>query len=146
MSREVAKRAEVAAGELRQILGALTRRLRAESASHDLSQAELGVLKRLQELGPSTTAALARAELVKPQSMGGTLAALEKAGLVVRRADETDARCRNVSITEKGKRLFAEGRKARQSWLARTIADKLDGDEQRALLEALELLRRIVTP
>jgi DNA-binding MarR family transcriptional regulator len=144
MARDVTKRAEAAADQLRQVLGVLARRLRVESAGHELSQSEHAVLHRLQELGPSTTAALARAEMVKPQSMGGTLAALEEDGFVVRTVDETDARRRTVSVTEKGKRVFFEGRTARQNWLARAIADKLDGDEQRALLEAIELVRRVV--
>jgi DNA-binding MarR family transcriptional regulator len=144
MAKEVTKRAELAADKLRQLIGALTRRLRAESAEHELSQSEHAVLKQLQELGPATTAALARTELVKPQSMGGTLAALEEGGFVTRAVDETDARCRTVSITEKGKRAFSDGRAARQNWLARAIAEKLDGDEQRALLEALELVERVV--
>jgi DNA-binding MarR family transcriptional regulator len=144
MAKEVTKRAELAADKLRQLIGALTRRLRVESAEHELSQSEHAVLKRLQELGPATTAALARTELVKPQSMGGTLAALEEGGFVTRAVDETDARCRTVSITEKGKRTFSDGRAVRQNWLARSIAEKLDGDEQRALLEALELVERVV--
>jgi DNA-binding MarR family transcriptional regulator len=146
VAREVNKRSEIAADQLRQILGALTRRLRAESAGHELSQSEHAVLRRLQELGPSTTAALSRAELVKPQSMGVTLAGLEEGGFVARTADATDARCRNVSITEKGKRVLAEGRAARQNWLARAIAEKLDGEQLRTLLAALELLRQVVGP
>ncbi len=144
MAREMSKRSEVAADELRQIMGALTRRLRAESAVHELSYSENAVMRRLLEYGPSTTAALARAELVKPQSMGVTLATLEEGGFVARTLDASDARCRNVSITEKGKRVLAEGRAARQNWLARAIAEKLDGDEQRTLLAVLELLRRVV--
>jgi DNA-binding MarR family transcriptional regulator len=143
VARETTKRSEVVADELRHVIGALTRRLRAESAGHQLSPSELAVLRRLQE-GPSTTAALARAELVKPQSMGATLAALEEEGFVARTADATDGRCRNVSITAEGRRVLAEGRAARQNWLARAIAEKLDGEQQRALLAALELLRRVV--
>jgi DNA-binding MarR family transcriptional regulator len=138
------RRSELAADELRQVIGALTRRLRAESAGHQLSPSELAVLRRLQELGPSTTAALARAELVKPQSMGATLAALEEGGFVERTPDASDARCRNVSITAEGQRILAEGRAARQNWLARAIAEKLDGEQQRTLLAALELLRKVV--
>ena len=84
--------------------------------------------------------------MVKPQSMGATLAALEEGRFVARKADETDARCRTVSLTEKGKRLLSEGRAARQNWLARAIAEKLDAGEQRALLEAIELVRRVVAP
>jgi DNA-binding MarR family transcriptional regulator len=144
MPRDATKRCEAVADEVRQVVGTLMRRLRAESAAHDLSLSEQSVLKRLQELGPSTTAALARAELVKPQSMGGTLSALEEEGLVVRTVDSTDARCRTVSVTDRGKEVLLEGRAARQNWLARAIGEKLDADEQRVLAHALELLRRVV--
>jgi len=101
-------------------------------------------MRRLAEHGPSTTAALARSELVKPQSMGATLAALEEGGFVVRTADASDARCRNVSITEKGRRVLQEGRAARQNWLARAIDEQLDADEQRAVLHTVGLLRRVI--
>jgi DNA-binding MarR family transcriptional regulator len=138
------KRSELAADELRQVLGALTRRLRAESGGHGLSTSEQSALRRLLDLGPSTTAALARAEMLTPQSMGGTLAALEERGYVARTADASDARCRTVSITDSGRQVLLDGRKARQDWLARTIGDKLDADEQRTLREALELLKRVV--
>jgi DNA-binding MarR family transcriptional regulator len=144
MSRDVPKRAESAADELAQVVGALVRRLRAETPSHELSHSEHVVLKRLMQLGPSTTADLARAELVKPQSMGVTLAALEEGGFVVRKADPADARCRTVSVTEKGKRVVLDGRNARHTWLARAIAEELDGDERHTLLEAVALLRRVV--
>jgi DNA-binding MarR family transcriptional regulator len=143
MARELTKRSEIAADELRQVIGALTRRLRAESAGHELSPSEQAALRRLQDLGPSTTAALARAEMVKPQSMGATLAALEESGFVARTADATDARRRNVAVTAEGRRVLAEGRAARQNWLARAIAEQLDGEEQRTLLVALDLLRKI---
>jgi DNA-binding MarR family transcriptional regulator len=144
MAREATKRSELAADQLRQVLGALTRRLRVESAAHQLSLSEQTVLRRLHEHGPSTTAALARAEMVKPQSMGATLATLEEGGFVARSVDATDARCRNVSITPVGRRILAEGRAARQNWLAQAIAEKLDGEQQRTLLEALDLLREVV--
>jgi DNA-binding MarR family transcriptional regulator len=144
MARVTTKRSELAADELRQVLGALLRRLRAESAGHELSTSERAVMRRLMDHGPSTTAALARAELVKPQSMGATLATLEEGGFVARTADAADARCRNVSITAKGERVLVEARAANQNWLARTINEQLDGEEQRSLLQALELLRRVV--
>jgi DNA-binding MarR family transcriptional regulator len=123
----------------------LTRRLRAESADNELSQSEQSVLKRLLELGPSTTAALARAEWVKPQSMGATLARLEEGEYVARSMDAVDGRCRIISITEKGKTVFQAGRAARQGWLTRRIEESLDPDEQRALLSVIELLRRVAS-
>jgi DNA-binding MarR family transcriptional regulator len=101
-------------------------------------------MRRLLDLGPSTTAALARAEMLTPQSMGSTLAALEEGGYVARTMNASDARCRTVSVTDKGRQVLLEGRKARQNWLARAIGEKLDGDEQRTLLDALELLKRVV--
>ncbi len=144
VARETTKRSEIVADELRQVIGALTRRLRAETAGHPLSPSEQAVLRRLQEIGPSTTAALARAEMIKPQSMGTTLASLEEAGFVARSADAKDGRCLNVSITAEGEQILAEGRAARQNWLARAINEKLDGEQQRTLLIAIELLRQLV--
>jgi DNA-binding MarR family transcriptional regulator len=133
------------ADELRQVMGALTRRLRAESAAYQLSPSEQSALRRLQEDGPMTTAALARAEMIKPQSMGSTLASLEEAGFVTRSADVRDGRCRNVSLTDEGRHILAEGRAARQNWLAQAIADELDADQQRDLLAAIGLLRQVVS-
>ncbi|HVV49256.1 MAG TPA: MarR family transcriptional regulator [Polyangia bacterium] len=144
MPAEPTPRAERLANDLRQLLGALARRLRAESADSELSPSEHAVLRRLLEQGPATTAALARAEWVKPQSMGATLAGLEAEAFVVRAPDAADGRCRTVSVTEKGKRLIQAGRAARQSWLARTIETTLDAEEQRTLLAALAALRRLV--
>jgi DNA-binding MarR family transcriptional regulator len=141
--KETTKRSEMVADELRQVIGALTRRLRAETADHQLSTSEQAVLRRLQDAGPSTTAALARAEMIKPQSMGTTLASLEEAGFVARSADTSDARCRNVSITAEGRRVLAEGRAARQNWLARALGAELDAEQQRTLLTAIDLLRKV---
>ena len=146
MAAETARRAERVANDLRQVLGGLTNRLRAESADNDLSPSEQAVLRRLYEHGPATTAALARAEWVKPQSMGATVGGLEAGDFVARAIDAADARCRTVSITERGKRLIQAGRAARQSWLARRIDEALGAEEQRALQSAVALLRRLVEP
>jgi DNA-binding MarR family transcriptional regulator len=144
MARDTTKRAEALASDLRKLVGTLTRRLRAESLGDDLNQSEGAVLARLVDHGASTTAALARAEWVTPQAMGATLAGLEEAGLVARAVDETDARVRIITITEKGRRVLLQGRAARQNWLARAVDQTLDADEQRALQSALVLLQRVV--
>ena len=68
-----------------QALGLLVRRVRAAAASHELSLTESAVMGRLDKDGPATTAELARAEGMKPQSMGATIAALEERGLVERK-------------------------------------------------------------
>ena len=75
---------ETAVEDLKLALGLLIRRIRAAAPSEtqDLSWTQKSVLVRLEKEGPSTTSELARAEGVKPQSMGTAIAALEGMGLV----------------------------------------------------------------
>jgi DNA-binding MarR family transcriptional regulator len=81
-----------AAADLALALGLLLRRIRsaAPADSHDLSWTQKSVLARLEKEGTATTADLARAEGVKPQSMGTIVAALEQMGMVERQAHATD--------------------------------------------------------
>ena len=79
------KTLEMAVIDLTQAIGLLVRRVRAAAASHDLSLTESAVMARLDRDGPATTADLARAEGMKPQSMGATVAALEEMGMVERK-------------------------------------------------------------
>ena len=137
---------QLAADELRHVAGALVRRLRSESAGQTFTWPQLSVLKRLETDGPLTTADLARAELITPQAMGALVAELEEAGYVKRTEDRADNRRRQVSITANGSRALAQGRAARQSWLAQALDTHLAPDEQRTLLDALALLRRIIEP
>ena len=75
--------------------------------------------------------------------MGAFVAELEADGLVTRTEDASDGRRRVVSLTRAGSKALAEGRAARQSWLARAIDAQLTASEQRTVLTALELLQRI---
>jgi DNA-binding MarR family transcriptional regulator len=134
------------ADELREVLGALLRRMRAEPAGNGLTWPQLPVLRRLEEEGPRTTAELARAEAITPQSMGVLVAELEQAGFVERRDDPADGRRRLVHPTPLGREARASGRAARRGWLAQTIERRLDAEEQRRLLEAVALLRRLLEP
>ena len=103
----------------------------------------ISVLRRLDSDGPMTTADLARAEFMTPQSMGASVAELEEHGLVARADDPADGRRKLASITRAGSRVLAEARARRQSWLTRAIDTHLDAAEQRTLLAAVELLRRL---
>ena len=136
-------RAEQTAEQLRVVIGAFVRRLRVESAAQPYTAAQIAVLHQLDEAGPMITADLARAELIKPQTMGSLVAELEADGLVARRDDSSDGRRRLVSLTAAGKRLLADGRKARQTWLAHAVELHLDAAEQRALVEAMQLVRKL---
>jgi len=139
-------RAEQTAEELRVVIGAFVRRLRVESAAQPYTSSQIAVLRVLDEAGPMITADLARAELIKPQTMGALVAELEADGLVARRDDSNDGRRRLVSLTAAGKRVLADGRRARQTWLAHAINLQLDAAEQRALFDALQLVRKITAP
>jgi DNA-binding MarR family transcriptional regulator len=123
-------------------IGLLMRRLRAASASHDLSWTEAAVMARLATDGPATTADLARAEAVKPQSMGTTIAALEEMGIVERKPHPTDGRQVNIELTAKGAAVRKSAKDARWTWLAHAIA-QLEEQERETLFAAGEIIKRL---
>ena len=125
-----------------QAIGLLVRRVRAAAASHELSLTESAVMRRLDQDGPATTAELARAEGMKPQSMGATIAGLEKRGLVERRPHPTDGRQMNLQLTAKGAALRKSVRDAKRTWLAQGVA-QLDKREQETLFAAGEIIKRL---
>ncbi|MDX3852453.1 MarR family winged helix-turn-helix transcriptional regulator [Streptomyces sp. AK02-01A] len=136
--------AEQVAADLSAVLGRLMRRLRTASPESGLTPSQRSVLARLDGEGPSTTAALARAEYVRPQSMRLTLGALEEQGLVERTPDPDDGRQSVVSVTDTGRTILAGLRAAKHGWLSEALDAELDGAERRTLADAAALLRRLV--
>lgn len=128
------------AHELRETLGRLVRRLRAEPGP---SAGRMAVLGRLDREGPSSTSDLAAAERMRPQSMAQTVRDLEKAGLVSRRPDPADGRRAFVELTPDGLDLLRTTRARRETWLAQELERRLDDRERELLREALALLRRL---
>ncbi|MBC2867179.1 MarR family winged helix-turn-helix transcriptional regulator [Streptomyces mexicanus] len=131
------------AEELMAVVSQLNRRMRAASPEGALTPSQRIVLGRLHD-GPATTAALARAEHVRPQSMRVTLGVLEESGLVERSPHPTDGRQVVFSLTEAGRRRLGALRQAKETWLADAIAARLDAEEQRVLAHAIELMKRLV--
>ena len=125
-----------------QAIGLLVRRVRAAAASHELSMTESAVMGRLDKDGPATTAELARAEGMKPQSMGATIAALEERGLVERKRHATDGRQVNLRLTAQGTAVRKSIRDAKRTWLAQAVA-QLDKKEQETLFAAAEIIKRL---
>ena len=123
-------------------LGLFVRRLRASARSQELSWAEAAVMKRLVNEGRATTAELARAEGMRPQSMGAIVAALEEMGMVKRTPHPSDGRQVNIEITARGAAARRSVGEAKRTWLAETIA-KLDASEQEKLFAAGEILKRL---
>jgi DNA-binding MarR family transcriptional regulator len=75
--------------------------------------------------------------------MAQTLAELETAGLIERSPDPADRRSSRIELTEQGRDRVLEGRGRREDWLASAIAAELSPEEQRTLLAAVPLLRRL---
>ena len=113
---------ELAVVDFSQAIGLLVRRVRAAAASHELSLTESAVMARLMRDGPATTADLARAESMKPQSMGATIAALEEMGMVERKPHPTDGRQVNIELTAKGEAMRKSAKDAKLTWLTQAIA------------------------
>jgi len=134
---------DTAVTEFAQAIGLLVRRARTAAASHELSWTESAVMARLAKDGPATTADLARAESMKPQSMGTTIAALEEMGMVERRPHPTDGRQINIVLTDKGIAVRKSAREAKRTWLAQAVA-RLDEPERETLFAAGEIIRRLV--
>jgi DNA-binding MarR family transcriptional regulator len=143
MRQDRTRRCEALASELREVATGLVARLRASSAD-SMPMSQSSVLAHLIRSGPMTVADLARAEHVKPQSTGVTVALLEEEGLVEREMDPSDGRRLHVLITEKGKRVLLAGRAARQAWLSQALEERLSDAEQKQLLDALSLLRKTI--
>jgi DNA-binding MarR family transcriptional regulator len=133
---------DAAVTELVHAIGLLVRRVRAATAGHELSLSESAVLARLAKEGAATTAELARAESVRPQSMATTLAGLEERGLIARQPHPSDGRQLLIGITAAGSALRASAQQAKHSWLSEAIA-QLDEAEQETVFRAGDLIRRL---
>ncbi|VVE43357.1 MarR family transcriptional regulator [Pandoraea iniqua] len=138
----VPNESENAIADLLPVMGQLMRRLRAVTNTRELSWSQVAVMARLEEAGPMTTADLARAEAVKPQSMGGTLAVMEAEGLVQRYPHPDDGRQMLVSLTDDGRETRRKVRLAKHDWLMHAVADFTPA-ERKTLVSAVDLIRRL---
>jgi DNA-binding MarR family transcriptional regulator len=99
-------------------------------------------MARLAREGPATTADLARAEGMRPQSMGATISVLEDMGMVERKPHPTDGRQMNVQLTAKGTAVRKSAKDAKRTWLAQAIAE-LDEQDRETLFKAGEIIKRL---
>jgi DNA-binding MarR family transcriptional regulator len=128
------------AHELRETLGRVIRRLRAEPGP---SVGRMAVLGRIDRDGPSSISDLATGEKMRPQSMAQTVNDLQAAGLVSRRPDPDDGRRVFIELTAHGSQLLQTTRARRETWLTEVLDSELDADERALLRAAVVLLERI---
>jgi len=123
-------------------VGGLIRRLRSDVQVSDLNLSEASVVSRLEREGPLTTAALARAEAMTPQSMGALVMQLERHGLVQRQPHPTDGRQRLIALTQAGRAARQRQQAAKRAWLVEAM-ERLDPSEVEILQAAIPLIRRL---
>lgn len=136
-------RASALASELRILISQLRHRMREQAHLGDYTWSQISALIRLERDGPATVSALARADGVRQQSMGATIAILEAAGLVKGSPDPADGRQTILSLTDACREIIKAKRAAKEDWLFRAIQTKLSSKEQEKLAAALEMLKRI---
>ncbi|UBQ02236.1 MarR family winged helix-turn-helix transcriptional regulator [Curtobacterium sp. TXMA1] len=105
----------------------------------EVTASQTVALGRLLRHGESTVADLARAEGVRPQSMGATVQALVDLGLVERRPDPADGRRTLVRATETGSRARADAWTNRSRVLTDRLA-ALPEDDRATVARALAIL------
>jgi DNA-binding MarR family transcriptional regulator len=144
MSKSLASSAalETAVSDLTVAVGQLLRRLRSETNPSELNLSQHSVLSRLDQLGAMTTADLARAESMKPQSMGAILASLEQEGLVHRQPHPSDGRQILFALTDAGTEVRRQRGLAKREWLLTAMA-KLEPAELQAVIAAIPLIKRL---
>jgi DNA-binding MarR family transcriptional regulator len=132
-----------AATRLRVGIGAFKRRAQEAFSEGELTAPQLTALSRLDRLGPSTTAALARREQITPQAMGATIASLEQRGLVTRQPDSVDGRRSILSLTPAGQAAIGSGRSAIVDRVAVVLAESFTREEIATLDAAARLIERL---
>jgi len=137
-----ATRSSSIAAELRVAVMHVSRRLRLERSTDDITPGQFTVLSVLDRHGPLTPRELAGHEKVSPPSMTRTLAAIERTGLVTRTDHPTDGRQVLVSLSPAGRREVTETRRRRDAWLARRLAE-LDPAEREVLARAAVILTKV---
>jgi DNA-binding MarR family transcriptional regulator len=130
------------ASSLRNSVMRLSRRLRIERASTDLSLNQLAVLGTLRRRGPLSVGELAGAERVQPPSMTRTVNCLYDLGLVRREPHPSDRRQVVVHLTDQALAVLEEDRRRRDAWLARRLA-ALTPEERRCLRQVAPVIERL---
>ncbi|AMM21720.1 hypothetical protein AX769_18150 [Frondihabitans sp. PAMC 28766] len=132
------------ATDLRVLVSRLQRRLRELATPADLSPSQTSILSRLLTSGPATVSDLARAEGVRPQSLGATIAVLEAQGYVTGHPDPNDGRRTILTLTDDARATFLANRTAKTDWLTRQLDERLGADELRRAADGIRLVWRLI--
>ncbi len=90
-----------------------------------------------------TATALAKQEQISAQSIGATLAGLERRGLVVRTPDPGDGRRSILTLTDAGRAAVDAKRAARNAQLSQALAANFSPAELARMAELAPLIERL---
>lgn len=127
---------------LRAAIGKLTRGLRLSQSAVGLSPSQVSVLFTIVRRGPLKLSEVAELERMNPTMLSRITAQLAEEGLIRRRADSDDRRAAVVEATAAGRRMRERIHRARSRELAQRV-ERLQGDEQELLWEALPVLEQL---
>lgn len=120
----------------------ISRRLRHEASTSDVTPSQRSVLIALESGGPASPHQLAAREGVRPPWMTRTLTALREIGMVEVARTPLDGRKLIVTLTAQGRELLAETRWLRSEWLAQEL-EALSVEQRRTLIDAAGILRSL---
>jgi len=127
------------ANELRLAIHRLTRRLRQQHPTHEMTLTQVSALAIIWREGPITAGELAQREQVRPPSITRVVDGLEAAGVVVRKNNPADGRQVLLEITEEGIRRMEIYVEAREAWLAQQLVG-LSAEDREILHRAAVIL------
>jgi DNA-binding MarR family transcriptional regulator len=131
------------AAALRLNIGLIVRRLRQIKVKGELTMPESSALARLERGGPMTAADLAKLEQISPQSIGATLAGLQRRGMIARSSDPEDGRRILMSVTKAGLQALGDRRNETVAHLAAALRDGFTETEIQQLVGLVALLERL---
>ncbi|AQW56190.1 MarR family winged helix-turn-helix transcriptional regulator [Streptomyces violaceusniger] len=131
------------ATSIRVALGMLKRRTREAVADGQLTTPELSVLAQIDRNGPIAVADLARLQQITPQTMGSTVASLEKHGMLTRTPDPADRRRSLLTVSAAGRDALHSGRDVISERMAVALGESFTDDEVAVLAAAAPLLERL---
>ncbi len=130
------------ANELRLAIHRMTRRLRQQHPTHDLTLTQISALAIIWREGSITAGELAVREQVRPPSITRVVDGLVAAGVVVRKDNPSDGRQVLVEITQEGVSRMESYVEAREAWLAQQLAD-LSVKDRETLRRAAVILNEL---
>ncbi len=112
-------------------------------ASLELPAAQARLLAAVEQIGPARTSDLARLDSSSQPTTTAQLQRAEERGWVRRAADPSDGRASLVELTEAGREVLGDVRRARAAALAPRL-DELDATERDLLARAIAVVERLL--